>query len=167
MNRHLTILNLTNGIEYLNSENKIDGFTRIQSSQCENKAWEDVLNGFDSNWLMFLALGYKIDVVDYSNHADGNARAMWQGGLWLTYAISMAWFKHEPIEWQGTRGWDVMYWRNVYANLSRKTLRRLKYYRKFLQTDKVNLKFISLPTKMDGKNEFYTKIIRNWNNENL
>ena len=59
-------LNLTNGIEALEILKPANlRFVRIQSTACEQKRWDFILQDLDYSFLMDIALGENVTVVDY------------------------------------------------------------------------------------------------------
>jgi hypothetical protein len=85
-------LNLTNGLLY---DGSFDGFIRIQSTRCERKQWEELIKDIDNNFLMWLALGKDVVVVDYSARKK-IPRALYQGMEWIWFACCKAW--NIPLE---------------------------------------------------------------------
>ena len=63
-------LNLTNGIEALEclkpANLNASNLVRIQSTACEQKRWDFILQDLDYSFLMDIALGENVTVVDYS-----------------------------------------------------------------------------------------------------
>ena len=155
-------LNLTTGLEYLKHyrHTTFDGFTRFQSSHLESKQWERFIQETDNNILMFLAIGRKVCIFDCtSRKKKGNSsRAMWQGIPWLVYCLERAWFKRET-----SAQWGMHHnFKAQYENLSKVTKRRLKYYRKFLLTDTIDIGYISDSTENDGNDGYFTEIVKKY-----
>lgn len=149
-------VNLTNGIEvapYLKSFS----FIRIQSTACEQKRWDFIIEDLDHNFLMSLALGLECVVYDYSAKKK-IPRALFQGLVFIEFTLNKRWhgLDYIPI----VRGNNVLkYFNHVYHRLSKRSLKKLDYYKKFLRGDKINLTFFSCKTKHDSDYVFYNKIL--------
>lgn len=151
-------LNLTNGIEALELEGFWDAhFIRIQSTACEQKRWDFILQELDYNFLMDIALGYNVYVVDYG--AGKNVpRALYQGLRFIKYALSRRWLN--KIVDAKVKGYDCSnYFDECYRALDKRTLKKLDYFKKFLRTESVNLQGVPSPTDKDGDYEYYKNIL--------
>lgn len=155
-------LNLTTGLEHLTDSNfyslfRNPQFIRLQSTYCENGHWEKFLQEVDNNLLMKLAIGKYCVIFDCtSRKLKGNvSRACWQGLSWLEYCLEKIWFNREMKYDRGMH----FHFEKEFKKLSRCTLKKLKYFRKFLKCDKVNLGYFCEPTDNDGNIEYYKKII--------
>lgn len=72
-------VNLTNGIEAISQLNLSDySFIRIQSTICEQKLWDRLIQDLDYDFLMNVALGNKCVVYDYGANKP-IPRAIYQG----------------------------------------------------------------------------------------
>lgn len=162
-------LNLTNGIEYLkdwelHEEKTICKpigsvrFIRIQSTQCEQKNWDMVIQDLDNDFLLNLAIGRHITVVDYSNHINRAARAVAQGLQLIRYVLERRWFNRKviPIVYNFNCS---KYFDEVYRKLDKRTLKKIDYFKKFLLSDGVHLTGRSYTTNKDGKYDFYKEIL--------
>lgn len=142
--------NLTNGIEF---SNKKSLFIRIQSSLCEAKKWDKILNDLDYNFLMDLAMGHEIIIID-SSQKKIKPRAIYQGIPWIKYALTRRWYNR--IELVFVKRNNVSnYFNKEYHSLSKETKRKLDYFRKFLFHDEIKIRGIGLQTKKDGNYNFY------------
>lgn len=153
-------INLTTGLEWIDYLGVlVYGFVRFQSTLLENKQFERFLQEVDNNLLMLLALGKTVCIWDCtSRKLKGNdSRACWQGVSWLNYALDRAWFNKHGIYAHGMH----KCFQEKYAKLSKPTLKRLKYYRKFLQTDEIKLGYKCRQAKHDGNYKYYSKIVEN------
>ena len=151
-----TYLNLTNGLEYLPQVEGDWSVIRIQSSLCERKKWEDIILDLDYDFLLNLALGNKCIVVDYSAKRIV-PRAFWQGLEWVKYVLELVWFQRE-YEATCKGKFCLDYFRQEYLKLD-KGIDKVKYFRKFLLTDKLNLAIVCSQTNNDSKYEFYKKLL--------
>lgn len=152
-------LNLTNGIEALSKYNldiRECNFIRIQSTACEQKRWGFILNDLDHNFLMNLAVGNECIIYDFGH--NGQPKALWQGFQWIEYALNKIWLKKE-IESYVKKLEVSNYWKEELKKIDKKTLRKIKYYRKFLLTDVLHLYKVYNETDKDGKYEEWKKII--------
>lgn len=153
-----TFLNLTNGIEFLTKDDHFDGFIRIQSSHCESKKFDYVIQELDSNFLMYLAMGYKINVVDYSAK-KASPRALYQGLEWIWFACCKAW--NLPIEEAWVRTTNcIKYFDHVYRNLPVHIVRKLKYFSRFANSNQIHKPTtLTGKTDHDGDYDFYVKVV--------
>lgn len=167
-------LNLTNGIEYLKDwelhecDRKllypftplgIVRFVRIQSTQCEQKNWDMVIQDLDNDFLLNLALGRHIEVIDYSNHKNKASRAIAQGIQFIKYVLERRWFDREiiPVVWNYKCD---EYFSEIYKRLDKRTFKKIDYFKKFLLSDSVHLVGRSYTTDKDGKYDFYKEVLK-------
>lgn len=152
-------LNLTNGLLY---EDRFDGFIRIQSCHCERKVWDRVVSEMDNNFLMFLALGYDVVVVDYSARKN-IPRSLYQGLEFVWFAVQKAW--DIPVESAFVKNANCIdYFTEEYKKLSKHTIKKLKYYRKFVNDPKKPT-VITGRTDKDGDYNFFTELSKNFQPE--
>ena len=150
----MVFLNLTNGLLY---DGPFDGFIRIQSCHCEQKLWDRLIREIDSNFLMWLALGKDIIVVDYSPKKDV-PRALFQGIEWLWFCCCKVW--KLPIN-VSVRGNDcIKYFEHEFHQLDKATVKKLKYYIKFLNNPK-KPNIVSGRTNRDGDYEYFSQVAKN------
>ena len=158
-------LNLTNGIEFipkLSGHNNLK-FIRIQSTACEQKRWDFILQELDYNFLLDLALGNNVTVVDYGANKEVS-RACYQGVEWIRYALNNCWFGKDEKSF--VRGTDVTnYFSECYAKLDKRTLKKLNYFKKFLATESLHLDYQSTSTDKDGDYEYYKAILKEYYSE--
>lgn len=156
-------LNLTTGLEWIEILNiaLFHGFVRFQSSLLEQKQFERFLQEVDNNILMLLALGKTVCIWDCtSRKMKGNdSRACWQGVSWLTYVLERAWLNKQSTFAFGMH----ICFMEKYAKLSRPTLKRIKYYRRFLNTDEINLGYECKVSEHDGDYDYYSAITKTIN----
>jgi len=104
-------------------------WVRIQSTQCEQKLWAEILRTLGPQFYMDAAQGTTIVLHDQSEK-NRETRAMRQGLSWIRYALDATWFGKETQSF--VRGHDVTaYWRHTYRNLSKSDRAQLKFYRDF------------------------------------
>ena len=154
MNRPKVFLNLTNGLLY---DGSFDGFIRIQSCHCERKAWLKVLQNIDNNFLMWIALGYDVQVVDYS--ANKNVpRALYQGLEWVWFCCCKAWNISPNAIVNGVNCNN--YFEEQWREINEKVKNNVKYFRKFLNNPKKPT-IISGRTDKDGDYKFFEELVKN------
>ncbi|MGB9847964.1 MAG: hypothetical protein ACP5IX_00415 [Patescibacteria group bacterium] len=147
--------NLTNGLEIVDIS-KYPHITRIQSSHIEGKHWNHLFAQLSDELLFYLAIGKECVIVDASPKPIRSSLAR-IGIPVIVYILSRIWF-HKKIEPQT---FDKRYLESVYRSLTRSTKNKLKYYRKFLLTDRIRLKCFIGFTKNDGKYHIFKKKIQN------
>ncbi|KKN68150.1 hypothetical protein LCGC14_0453750 [marine sediment metagenome] len=106
---------------------------------------------------MNLALGNECIVYDYSPHSD-IPRAIWQGLEWIKYALNRIWFNNEIIPIINGHN-CIKYFRICYNRLNKKTKKYIKYFKKFLNTDYLELVSITFNTKHDSDCEYYKRVV--------
>lgn len=152
-------LNLTNGIELLENLNSLDfNFVRIQSTACEQKRWDFILQELDYNFLMHLALGENVIVVDYSAK-KAQTRAVYQGLEFIKYTLNRYWLDKDYTPC--VKGFNCKeYFKEVYDKLDKRTFKKLDYFKKFLATSEINLKSKCFKTEHDGDYEYYSALLK-------
>jgi hypothetical protein len=147
-------INLTNGIEAISLYDLTDySFIRIKSTYCEQKLWDKILIELDNDLLINLALGNICNIYDFSN-GSSVPRSIWQGVPLIEFVLNLCWLGKEtkPI----VRGHNVKrYFDFCYKNLSKRTIKKLKYFKKFLYTDRLNINCITAQTINDGDYDYY------------
>lgn len=86
----INYINLTNGIEAIPILSEGYHFIRIQSTQCEQKHWDRVIQELDYDFLINAALGNECVIYDYGARKP-NARAMYQGVEFIKYVLHRRW----------------------------------------------------------------------------
>jgi len=153
-------INLTNGIEFIPQMNGIDfHFVRIQSSLCEQKRWDTIIQELDSDFLMYLALGYECIVYDMGNNKNVS-RALYQGLPFINFCISKSWFGLVLTSY--VKGVDMTeYFNQMHKMIDPRTRTKIDYFKKFVNTDRTHLRFVSVSTNKDADMEFYRNIVLN------
>lgn len=104
--------NLTNGLLCAPPDARI---TRLQSTHCEQKRWNDVIEYVGVDLLASLARGDEVIVHDRSER-DRVPRAIWQGLSWVRYAAHRAWIGEEPPRELSRGSMDVTsYWAEIWG----------------------------------------------------
>lgn len=152
-------INLTNGIEAILTLNDYR-FVRIQSTACEQKRWNFILQDLDTDLLMNLAIGNTCIVYDFGH--SGMPRALWQGVPFIKFTLCKLWLGVETKAF--VRGHNVTdYFSSI--QLEDRTLAKLKYFHKFVNTDEIHLIPRWKQTTHDGQYEWYRKELIRWNLE--
>lgn len=159
MNTTKIYLNLTNGIEFLSEPDFKEDykFVRIQSCSCERHLWNKILLDLDYNFLMDIALGYNVVVCDASPHKL-LSRALYQGVEFINYALNRILLDKEITCYVK----DVNctnYFRDEFKTIDKKTINKIKYLRKFLNTDTIQIKCIGINTEHDGDYKYFKDLL--------
>lgn len=104
-------------------------FTRIQSTSCEQKRWDDVIHGAGPDFLHHMGLGVALVVHDLSERPH-ETRAMWQGLAWLRYAAERI-LRQTPSPITGRGGYAMeQYFQHEFDHNGdlRRALRALEYH---------------------------------------
>lgn len=161
MKKVINFINLTNGIEAIKDYHLEDyQFIRIQSSQVERHCWEKIILNMDNNFLMNLALGNICAIYDYSANKR-IPRALYQGVAFLVFVLERRWFnRNTPINIRGLIAGDDFY-DKAYEKIrkNKDVKKKLDYFKKFLNTDKVDIVSYYGNTEIDGKYGEYRKIL--------
>ena len=155
-------LNLTNGIEALEclkpANLNASNLVRIQSTACEQKRWDFILQDLDYSFLMSIALGENVTVIDFSAKKE-NTRAVYQGLEFIKYVLNKYWLNKEYTP--NVKGFNCSeYFKSVYDSLDKRTFKKLEYFKKFLKTNEINLKGLCFKTEHDGDYEYYSKLLK-------
>lgn len=157
----INFINLTNGVEAIKRYNlKEYQFIRIQSSQVERHCWEKILLNMDDNFLMNLALGNICNIFDYSANKE-MPRALYQGVAFLEFVLERRWFgRNTPMRIRNLVARDTFY-DEVYdrIRLNKDVKKKLDYFKKFLNTDKLLIVLHYGNTELDGMYDEYKKIL--------
>lgn len=152
-------LNLTNGLEYLNEvgEYKV---IRIQSTLCEAKCWDKLVNDLDYNFLLDLAQGNTVEIYDTSSKKN-MSRALYQGVEFIRYVLLRRWFDSKPYEILAiVNGHNVTeYFETEYKKLSKDTKKKLDYIKKFVTGHGIYIKRICKKSFYDGKYEYFRELL--------
>jgi hypothetical protein len=151
-------INLTSGIEWIPKLKVPYSFIRIQSTACEQKRWDFILQDLDNDLLMNLALGVECIIYDVGAKKE-SSRACYQGISWINYALSRRWLDIENIAFVHTH--DVTrYFSEQYKRLNEKTKLKLDYFKKFLNTKTIELFYISDSAEFKDNLGYYNKILK-------
>jgi hypothetical protein len=166
--------NLTNGIGALKFINnpinkdllglgpiKDPHFVRIQSTACEQKRWDFILQDLDHTFLLNLAIGNDCIVWDCSH--KGKSRALYQGLSWIKFALQVYWFEQFQTPFvktcKVTDYFNQCYTEYVHNNAPLE--KKLGYYVKFLNLEKeIHLSGKWFQTPDDGNYELFAKKVK-------
>ena len=157
-------VNLSNGIEALEGLPKADvRFMRLQSTSCEHKHWDRILDGLPDDFLLSLAAGEHVIVHDRacSDRAQGLSWAQWQGIDWVRYALARAdWglVTNENVYRSTFEG----YWREVWQHLPDATVGRLRWYSRWVRVDTILLTCEGGIAQHDGDSVWHRKTWSEW-----
>lgn len=159
--KHKYYINLTTGIEALNDIPLINteiGFTRIQSTHCERLLLEDILISLSSDLLFHLALGTTCIIIDYGARTH-SSKATRTGLEWVRFSLNKLWFDNDYYPMINQKDVSLLF-NQKFKALSKQTKNRIKFYRKFLRTNRINLIGLSKLTLNDSKELFYLNLIK-------
>ena len=153
-------INLTAGLDLVPEYKRLPvSFVRNQSTLLEQGEYEKFTQELDNNFLMFLAMGYRCCIIDCTSRGLHKAsRACWQGIPWIIYCLERAWFDRESKFKYGMH----IHFKKKYDSLKKSTRKKLKYFKKFLLTNKIDLVYICEPTTNDGNDVHFKKIVEKY-----
>ena len=157
----LNYINLTNGIEYIPEIKNVHGYIRIQSTACEQKRWWFIIRDLDYSFLLSVALGNKVIIYDTSAHKN-ISRALFQGVEWVKYVLNRYWLGEEitPVVHNCN---CKKYFNQCYEAPSLErgmAVSRLKYIKKLINPEVVDIDVVSKLTYQDGDYEYFSQILR-------
>lgn len=82
----INYINLTNGIEVLPVLTDEFKFIRIQSTACEQKLWDRIIQDLDYDFLLNAAIGNECVIYDYGAKKP-IPRAIYQGVEFIKYVL--------------------------------------------------------------------------------
>lgn len=154
-------INLTNGIEAIDEYSfRLDdvSFVRIQSTHCEGQYWDIILQEIDNNLFFHLALGYQCKVYDFGANTE-LSKAIYIGLEWCKYVLNIRWFGKEITPFLKEKN-VLSLFRDAYRKLSKRTKKRIDYFKKYLLTDQLFLEGISKSTDSDNDHDYYLNIVK-------
>ncbi len=160
-------LNLTNGLEYLDEIQNYK-LVRIQSSLCERKCWDKLIQDLDYNFLFDLAQGNTIQIYDASSKKK-ETRALYQGIEFIRYVLLRRWFDSKPSEIPAVvKGNNVTeYFEIEYKKLSSSTKKKLDYVKKFVNSNGIYINKICKKSLHDGEYEYYRRKLNKKGREDI
>lgn len=159
----INYINLTNGIEILPMLPKGYRFIRIQSTICEQKLWDRLIQELDYDFLINIALGNECVIYDYGARKP-IPRAVYQGIEFLKYVLHKCWLNEEYLtncnrnNKAHIRKDCNSYFESCYKNLENRTKKKLNYFKPYV-VGEINIITVTDVTMHDGDKEFYRKIL--------
>lgn len=159
----INYINLTNGIESLPTLPIGYRFIRIQSTTCEQKNWDRLIQDLDYDFLLNIALGNECVIYDYGARKPV-PRAIYQGLEFLKYVLYKRWLNEEYLT-DCNRSNDEhirkdcnSYFESCYRNLEDRTKKKLDYFKPYV-VGEINIVAVTDATMHDGDKEFYRNIL--------
>jgi hypothetical protein len=167
-------VNLTNGIEKIPQLSNFS-FIRIQSTTLERKNYYKLFADLDNNFLMWLALGKECIVYDFGTNRP-LSKTIYLGLPIIEYCLNKFWFNYEQNKVFVGKNYkteckqyiEKEIYQKYFVYHSEKKLEakiwlsiKLKYYKKYLIGNKINLKGISSSTTHDSDITFFKNILKN------
>lgn len=163
-------VNLTNGIEAIPQIQEPYRFIRIQSTICEQKNWDRLIQELDYDFLMNIAVGNEVVVYDYGARKP-IPRAIYQGMEFIRYVLNRRWYGRvyrtdisRTNQVHIRKGCDA-YFEQCYLGLEDRTKKKLDYFKPFLLIDEVRISTVSFPTVHDGDKRYYREVLSMMNQE--
>ena len=145
-------INLTNGLQGITDYKLTDyRVMRLQSSHCEAKRWDLVMQSIPDELLYWLARQEDCFMIDYGARKD-TPRSIWQGLEFLKFVLHHKWFERH-YRLVGRAATAGHYFERECRKLSKRERNRLTYYRDFLCGPEVRLFGLSGPTEDDGEKQ--------------
>jgi hypothetical protein len=142
--------NLTRGVACAPKNAKL---CRIQSTQCEAKAWDRVLMSVPDELIAGVALGQFTVVHDFSERPR-ETRAMWQGLTLVRIMMELRWWGELRGRYSGrgvARDSGLQYLRNVASSQPKHVKHRYDYFRDLTHVNNTTyLGLVSCTTGGDG-----------------
>ena len=149
-------INLTNGIEAI--PNLQDwNVVRICSTTIEKEDWVHLLADLDHNLLFWLSQGAECHIYDYTP-GDRDSKVITLGVPFIRAVLRRSWFGVCPMDLDDQIYCDLIDRADTQAKQRMK--RKIKYYRKILNTDVIRLVGHSQPTTHDGDFAYYSGILK-------
>lgn len=131
-------LNLTNGLEYLKELPSYKWkFVRIQSTKCEQKDWNFIIEDLDYEFLFDVGRGEIVYVFDKSERKE-MSRALYQGLEWIKYVLNRRWLGKIIVPKVKDNNVST-YFDIQYNKLSRRAKKKLDYVKKFITSNCINI----------------------------
>lgn len=177
MNKHY--VNLTNGIEAIEEIKKLKepiSFIRICSTTVERKDYIKLFSDLDHDLLLHCALGYNCHIYDFGTNRV-MSKTCYFAIPFINYVLNRYWYDLDETYVRIGRNGSITteiyntYFEKCYtflfhfdSNKEKEFMKtKLKYYKKFLNSDRVILTPHSKSTIHDGKYEFYKEtLIKNY-----
>lgn len=161
---NVNYINLTNGIEAIPAIGTDYRFIRIQSTICEQKLWDRMIQELDYDFLMNIAIGNRCIIYDYGANKPV-PRAVYQGIEFLRYVLFKRWTNKEyksdinkSLDKEHIRRDCNSYFESCYRNLEDRTKKKLDYFKPYV-FGIIDIKCVTDSTVHDGDKSFYADIL--------
>ena len=159
----INYINLTNGIEAL--PKLLDGyrFIRIQSTICEQKLWDRIIQDLDYDFLLNVSIGNECMIYDYGARKP-ISRAVYQGVEFIKYVLHKRWLNKEYLtDCNRSNGEHIRkdcnsYFESCYRNLEDRTKKKLDYFKPYV-SGVIDIKTVTDATIHDGDKNFYRNVL--------
>ena len=158
-------VNLTNGVEAIPTLQGDYRFIRIQSTICEQRLWDRLIQDLDYDFLMNLALGHKCVVYDFGARKP-IPRAVYQGLEFVKYVLNRRWLDKEYItnvnrsKNKERKNNCNDYFAKCYEQLEDRTKKKLDYFIPYINTDVIYLECPPPPPPPPPPPQFYKEVLR-------
>lgn len=150
-------LNLTNGLELFPFINNFK-VIRIQSTAIEQNRYEYIIKDLDNGFLFDLALGKNCFIADFSQKRT-NTKALTYGLEFIKTALYRFWFNKQYLPF--VKKLNLMeYYNNIIKSFDQQTIKKIKYFKKFLSTDEIKIYTISGITINDGNYKYFNNLLK-------
>lgn len=159
----INYINLTNGIESLLKLPTGFRFIRIQSTICEQKKWDRLIQDLDYDFLLNVAIGNECVIYDYGARKP-IPRAVYQGVEFIKYALYKRWLNQEYLtDCNRSNGEHIRkdcnsYFESCYKNLEDRTKKKLDFFKPYV-VGEIKIATVTDVTTHDGDREFYRNIL--------
>lgn len=157
-------INLTNGIEAIPIiPTDQYRFIRIQSTLCEQKNWNRIIQDLDYDFLMNVALGNEVVIYDFGA-GKPIPKAIYQGVEFIKYVLYKRWLNKEYMtSVNRTRSEPIRrdcnsYFESCYKNLDRRSKTKLDYFKPYV-VGVIRVETVTGVTRHDNDKGFYREIL--------
>lgn len=160
--------NLSNGLEYAITQGLPYKIIRIQSTYLEQHLWQKMLDDLDYQFLMDLALGYPVTILDCKSHSEKETRAVWQGLPFIKWLLYDLWYDIQTeCVFKGHNA--TKYAISIYKDLN---LKKLNYFKPLalatptpshLSSPQIKLVGQCIPTSHDGDRKYLFDLVNDKN----
>lgn len=156
-------INLTNGIESLPVLPNGFRFIRIQSTICEQKLWDRLIQDLDYDFLLNIAIGNECVIYDYGARKP-IPRAIYQGVEFIKYVLYKRWLNEEYLTRCNRNNGEHIrkdcnsYFESCYRSLDDRTKKKLDYFKSYV-SGVIDIKTVTDATIHDVDKKFYRNIL--------
>ena len=157
-------VNLTNGIEAIPSLAGIEyRFIRIQSTLCEQKNWNRILQELDYDFLINAALGNELIVYDFGANKP-ISKVVYLSLEFIKYTLYRRWLKQKYATRVNRTTSDSIrkdcnsYFESCYKNLDRRTKAKLDYFKPYV-IGEIHIRAATASTSHDNNKYYYRDVL--------